>query len=232
VRAAEDKIFGAGARSKVDCSGAPDFTAVPPVPTLANGRGKDDSNVPVDYWKDTPALTNNMLEVVRTAFACDLTRVAALSIGFEGGNFTGGIRPTWLGINAAHHALSHFSDPQSKAQGARATDWRVLNRWFASQVALAVDKLRRTPYGTGTLLDQTIVYWFTRHGDGYQHDNHHLVGVLAGGAGGYFRMGRNLKLPPTNVNQLLISLAHAMGVEIKQFGVGETVATAPIGGLT
>ena len=41
-----------------------------------------------------------MQDMVALAFACDLTRVASISMSFEGGGSTGGLIPTWLGFNA------------------------------------------------------------------------------------------------------------------------------------
>jgi hypothetical protein len=57
--------------------------------------------------------------------------------------------------------------------------------------------------------------------------------MILGGAGGYFRMGRFLKLPRTNPTSVLISLAHAMGLEdVQDFGAADLAASGPLAGLT
>lgn len=83
-----------------------------------------------------------------------------------------------------------------------------------------------------TLLDNAVVYWFQRHGDGGLHANTALPNVIAGGAGGYFRTGRYLTIPRTSNTRLLLSIAAAMGVQFTTFGVGAGQATDPVAGLT
>jgi hypothetical protein len=85
--------------------------------------------------------------------------------------------------------------------------------------------------GTGTLLDETTIYWFNRHGDGDIHANFALPNIILGGTGGYFQMGRWLQLPATNPTQVLISIANAMGVDVPTFGEPSYAASAPLSGL-
>jgi hypothetical protein len=82
-----------------------------------------------------------------------------------------------------------------------------------------------------TLLDQTTIYWFNRHGDGNSHSNFALPNVILGGTGGYFKMGRYLQLGATNPTSVLISIANAMGVNVPTFGSGPLVSTSPLAGL-
>src|ERR1044072_9150273 len=86
--------------------------------------------------------------------------------------------------------------------------------------------------GTGTLLDETSIYWFNRHGDGNAHGNFALPNIILGGTGGYFKMGRWLQLPRTNPTSVLISLSNAMCPHVSSFGVQGLAASAPQAGLT
>jgi hypothetical protein len=172
-----------------------------------------------------PARYANMQDMVAMAFACDLTRVASISLSFEGG---GGLIPGWLGINTEHHALSHrLSD---LAQRERFN--KVVN-WAAEMVARMLDQLQRFAHPEGgTLYDQTLVWWMFRHGHGNAHANFGVPGILAGSAGGYFGpMGRYLSLPATDFATLPFTMVNAMGIPIKSFGVAENMVTAPLAAL-
>ena len=57
-----------------------------------------------------------MQDMVALAFACDLTRVASISLSFEGGGSTGGLIHTWLGFNANHHGSSHHGGNATKRE--------------------------------------------------------------------------------------------------------------------
>jgi hypothetical protein len=174
---------------------------------------------------DAPALYANMQDIVALAFACDLTRVASISLSFEGG---GGLVPTWLGFNNEHHALSHhFKDLVQRDK------YNKFCTWSATMVARMLDQLKKHPHPEGgTLYDQTLVWWMFRHGDGNAHANFGVPGILAGGAGGYFgTMGRYLALPPTDHAMLPFTMVNAMGLSLPSFGVADNMVTAPVPGL-
>ena len=109
-----------------------------------------------------------------------------------------------------------------------------LSTWIAGQIAELMDRLAALPSasGTGTLLDETTIYWFNRHGDGDAHTNFALPNVLLGGTGGYFQMGRWLQLQATNPTKVLISIANAMGVDVPSFGAQPFAANEPLADLT
>jgi hypothetical protein len=175
-------------------------------------------------YADVPMLTENFVDIISLAFACDLTRVASLTLGYPGGGGNGGIRPVWLGFNDAHHGLSHHGgDPTKRGK------FNKYVTWVVGEVARLLGKLAASPTATGTLLDETLVYFYFRHSDGNIHGNSNLPVVLAGGAGGYFgQMGRFLNLPKTNPSSLLITVAAAMGVKVDAFGVGPCRTMDPL----
>jgi hypothetical protein len=183
---------------------------------------------PTNPTSDAPALTNNMQDMVALAFACDLTRVASISMSWEGGGGSGGLVYTWLGFKNAHHGMSHHGgNPDKRAKYNRIT------RWYAEQIARMLDRLKAYPHPDGgTLYDQTLVWWMFRHGDGNAHANFGVPGILAGGAGGHFgQMGRFLSLPSTPFGTLPFSMVNAMGIEIDGFGLAENRATGPLAAL-
>jgi hypothetical protein len=177
---------------------------------------------------DTQTLCPFFLDMIATAFQCNLTKVASLSFGYPGGGDAGGLRMPWLGFTDPLHFVSHHGGDATKLD-----KYQKMSNWIASQVAGLMDRLAAIPSatGTGTLLDETTIYWFNRHGDGDSHANFALPNVILGGTGGYFGMGRWLQLPRTNPTKVLISLANAMGVDVPSFGETGLSDTSPLAGL-
>jgi hypothetical protein len=177
---------------------------------------------------DTETLSPFFMDIIATSFACNLTKVASVTFGYPGGGDAGGLRMPWLGFTDPLHFVSHH------ANNATLLDkYQKMSTWIAGQVAGLMQRLAALPSatGTGTLLDETTIYWFNRHGDGNSHSNFALPNVILGGTGGYFRMGRWLQLPATNPTKVLISLANAMGVDVPSFGESGLQDTAPLAGL-
>jgi hypothetical protein len=174
---------------------------------------------------DVPALYANMQDMVALAFACDLTRVASISFSHEGG---GVMVPSWLGLSAEHHGLSHkLTNPVERDK------FNKVMAWAAGMVARMLDRLKaHTHPEGGTLYDHTVVWWMFRHGDGKAHASFGIPAIIAGGAGGHFgKMGRYLNLPATNYFSMLFSLVNAMGIDIPGFGLAENLASTPLPGL-
>jgi hypothetical protein len=178
---------------------------------------------------DTETLCPFFLDMIVTAFQCNLTKVTSLSFGYPGGGDAGGLRMPWLGFSDPLHFVSHHGGDANKLD-----KYKRMSTWIAGQIASLMDRLAAVPSatGTGTLLDETTIYWFNRHGDGDSHANFALPNVILGGTGGYFRMGRWLQMPRTNPTKVLISLANAMGVDVASFGEQGLSDTAPLAGLT
>jgi hypothetical protein len=86
------------------------------------------------------------------------------------------------------------------------------------------------PGGSGSLLDHTTILWTNelRKGNDHSHDNIPFV-LVANGRG--FQMGRSLNCPLVPRNRLLLSLAHAFGDPIKQFGNSDYCDDGPLNNL-
>ena len=178
---------------------------------------------------DTETLSPFFLDIISTAFACNLTRVASVTFGYPGGGDAGGLRMPWLGFTDPMHFVSHHGGDATKL-----SKYQQMNQWIAGQIASLMQRLAAIPSasGSGTVLDETVIYWFNRHGDGNSHTNERLPNVILGGAGGYFKMGRWLQLPATSPTKVLISIANAMGVTVNSFGSGAFAANSALSGLT
>ncbi len=152
-----------------------------------------------------PEVGRAQMDLLVEALACDLTRVASLQWHNEGSTQ----RFTWLGHTEHHHALSHAGQQQPLID---------IYTWYAEQLAYLLGRLDSIPEGDGTLLDHTVVAWVTPMGRGDTHSSANIPVVLAGSANGYLRSGRFLDLAGRSHNDLLVSLANAMGLEIETFG--------------
>jgi hypothetical protein len=121
----------------------------------------------------------------------------------------------WLGIEEAHHELSHHPDSNKESQ----EKLTRINQWFCQQLAYLVRKLEETPEpgGDGTLLDHTLVVWTNELGKGNSHTLNNIPFVLIGNGFG-FRMGRSLRFKNIPHNRLLLALAHAVGHPLETFG--------------
>ena len=201
-------------------------------PAASCGLPASAAKVPTDDTSvrtgaDTQFLSPFFLQSIAVALGCGMTRVASLSFGYPGGGGAGGLRMPWLGFSDAQHSVSHHGNGADKMR-----KYGAMNAWTHGQVKFLLDELAAIPTPTGTVLDDTIVYLFNRHGDGNGHTNFALPNLILGGTGGTFKTGQVMKLPKTSPTKLLISIAHAMGVDVKTHGSGAYLDTSPLAGIT
>ncbi len=155
------------------------------------------------------------IDLAVTALACGSTPVASVQMSHTVSPLT----MTWLGHTSGHHTLSHASDydPVGVAQ------FVETERWFAEQVAYALDALAaRTDPTTGQrLLDRTVVLWAKELGDGRAHT---CVGVPWVVAGGGLTGGRLLNVAGATQDAVLTRLCQHLGLTDETFGLGTASA--------
>jgi len=192
------------------------LTLFQPAPPMTSGCSTPAAPAAVAYRDNDnyPKISSAMLDLIAAAFACNLTRVATLQYSYSRSY----VYPRWLGISQGHHGLSHDADSVTASMDKLAT----LNAWYAAELASFLQRLSKIPEGSGTVLDNTLVLWGNELGHGSDHTDRRVPFVLAGGAGGAFRMGRSLKYggAPAKAfhNNLLVSCMNAMGVSATTFG--------------
>lgn len=148
------------------------------------------------------------IDLMVMAFACDLTRVSSLMWS----RATSQQSFPFIGLTDKHHDLSHEGDSNTSAQNKLIQ----INNFFAGELAYLMQKLSEVPEGDGTMLDNTLIVWGNELGKGNSHSRHPIPLVIAGGAAGYFRMGRNLDYGDMLHNRLLVSVCNYMGLEEQQ----------------
>ncbi len=188
-----------------------------PGPTLPPGLGIGD---PATQDK----IGKMQIDNVVAALACDQARIVTFQWGGEG---TDESSYPWLGVPDAHHTLSHSNKNQIEEQKKLAT----IDTWHAGQLAYLIGKLKCVKEGSGTLFDNTVIAWVSGVAWGEIHAMTDLPVILCGGAGGYFRTGRFLEHPGLPHNNLLVSLANAVGSKMTTFG-NPAFCTGPLPNLT
>lgn len=179
-----------------------------------------------------------LLDVLALAIACDHTRVATI----QWGTGAGGPIFKWDGMNheVNHHKLSHGAffddcfpgDEREKCQ-AEPPNWQEclfqIDTWHAQRFAYLLDKLAAYTEGDSTVLDNSVVVWANELSDGRAHHFANLPFVIAGGGGGYLKVGQHIDLTNggdlydfgnrgVSCNRLLVTFMNAMGIEATEFG--------------
>jgi hypothetical protein len=164
------------------------------------------------------------MDLAAAALACDQTRILTFQWSYAESEHLF----QFLNVNGSHHVISHDN---SAAAG---TAYDTIETWYAQQFSYFLNKLDSYKEGERTLLDNCVVLWTSEIGDGITHDLSTLPCLLAGSAGGRIRAGRFIDFTSNrrDNNQMLISLAHAMGAEdLTTFG-DPSGAMGPLPGLT
>lgn len=196
------------------------------------------------------AITDAHIDVLAQAMACDITRFATLFLN----DLSYDNNP--LGLPKDNHgAIAHTYNASPVGDDGRPGDgqpdtWIPLakfNRYIYSKVARLMQKLDALG-----VLDSTLIYVTSDMGNPALHSTRNVPTLLAGGAGGKFRMGRRLKMQPdcptqspwcgvndavftpvTN-SRLLVSIAQAFGQNVESFGTQPdmSLTTGTLTGLT
>jgi hypothetical protein len=158
-------------------------------------------------------------EIIKTMFMCDLTRVVSFTfaygnsaIRFQNGVFNDpGLAGKYLDPNGkpindpnGHHDISH------KVGGAGAGDAHyIIDKYYCDRVAELLAEMDATPdIGGGTLLDNTLVVYWTEVSDGAIHGVVDMPVLLFGGkflkmkGGSFLQLGNpaaNANFSPTGI---------------------------------
>ncbi|MEY3173028.1 MAG: hypothetical protein RLZZ436_941 [Planctomycetota bacterium] len=163
---------------------------------------------PVDFRSRMEA----MFDVLTLAIRADSTRVASMMLA----NDSSVQSFAFLGVPEDHHSVSHHQQDPHKV-----SCYQKINRWYVEQFVGFIQRLRNTPEGTGSLLDNTQVLFGSGLSDGNRHDPDNLPILLAGGANG-LPSGRHIsyRSGSTPLCNLYLSMLLRHGMNVKQFGDG------------
>jgi hypothetical protein len=150
-----------------------------------------------------------MFDLQALAFQGDVTRVTTFQLARETSNRT---YPE-IGVSDPHHPLSHHgNDPEKIARMAK------INQFHVSLFAEYIQKLKNTPEGEGSLLDNTLLLYGSGIGNPNIHDHTNLPVLVAGGNATGLKGGRHVQYSqPTPLANLHLSLLDKAGVRLDSF---------------
>ena len=163
-----------------------------------------------------------MYDLLALAWQADITRVGAFQISYETSSRT----YPQIGVANSHHSLSHHA--QNEENIAKLIR---INTYHVEMLAYFLEKLRATPDGDGTLLDNALVLYGGSMSDGNDHSHYPLPCLLAGGAAGRLRGGRHLRYADRPaMTRALLNVLDLMGVQADEFSdaTGENARLADI----
>ena len=151
-----------------------------------------------------------MFDLQLLAFQADITRVITFQLTRELSNRT---YPE-IGVPDPHHPTSHHGgDPEKLAKIAK------INTFHVSLFAEFLQKLKATPEGDGTLLDNTVYLYGSGMGNSSLHDHVNLPILVAGGAATGMKGGRHIRYEQgTSLGNLHLTLLDRVGVHLDTFG--------------
>jgi hypothetical protein len=151
-----------------------------------------------------------MFDLQVLAFQADITRVISFQLARELSNRT---YPE-IGVPDPHHPTSHHgNDPEKLAKIAK------INTFHVSLFAQFLEKLKATPDGDGSLLDNTVYMYGSGMGNSSIHDHDNLPILVAGGAAAGMKGNQHIRYKdPEPLANLHLTLLDRVGVHLDSFG--------------
>lgn len=115
----------------------------------------------------------NQLNIIRTAFQCDLTRVATMTFAHGLSDIRFSRLDPSVTHGDGHHSLSHAPDTQ--------LDIANIDRIYMTELAKMLKAMKATPEGNGTLLDNTLVVVLSECAYGLTHAIENMPVLMFGG---------------------------------------------------
>lgn len=170
-----------------------------------------------------PVRSQAHFDLIYAALVCNRARIANLIFSYSSPIY----RYEWINLGIAlssniHNQVYH-NRANERARHIQAT------RWNWNELAKFLRRLKSTPEGAGTMLDNTLVYGTSHFG--LHHELERIPVVFFGNVQGRLVTGRSLKLsggPHTNA-KALCSLGRLCGLSIN--GMGDEPNSGPIPGL-
>lgn len=231
IRTLEQRISNLPLQAAGGCKKPNDPGADPGVGGDNNGAGSDSIATNTGYSGEEER-TRVLLDLIHMAFVCDLTRAATLQITVFQSHMnvfpiTGMLdSPVALSrpIRADLHEVGHNGDAEFRGQLAVS----LCLQWHLRHYAYLIDKLRASPEGAGTLLDNSAIVFMPEAGHGRHlntpsdtapktHSVEEMVLLVAGRAGG-LKPGRHVPTQGAHPAQCLLSAMRAVGFGGDAFG--------------
>ncbi|HET9131107.1 MAG TPA: DUF1552 domain-containing protein, partial [Terriglobia bacterium] len=151
-----------------------------------------------------------MYDLLIVAYRANITRVSTYMVARETSNRT----YPQLGVPDGHHEISHHQNlPEAIKKNIKIQIYHV------GLFAQFLEKMRTTPDGNGSLLDNSIVLFGSNMSNSNLHDHFPLPNLLVGKGAGRLKGGRHIKYPDrTPMTNLLLTLLDKAGVPTDSLG--------------
>ena len=166
----------------------------------------------IQFMADLDAIAANLFhqQIIASAFACDITRVAALEYGNDQ-KLT--VNAPGIPTDDQHGGYIHSGAMSNYA------NLVLFEAYLCKQFVAIINLLKGfqdplDPTGQKTLFDTTLLVWARDMGDAQNHNQQSMRFVLASGNGGYLKTaagGRYIKSTERH-ERLLLNICEAMGV--------------------
>ena len=183
-------------------------------PTMERPAG-----IPGTYAEHAKVIFDLML----LAYQTDLTRVITFMMGHEGTNRT----YREIGAQDGHHSLSHH-----KQMAAPIATLEVIDHYQSELIAYFLEKMRSTPDGDGSLLDNSIIVSGSALSDGNLHWHNNVPTLLVGGGGGRIKGGRHIRYPELPFSNLHLAVLDMLRVSEEGYLREGSDATGKLEGLS
>ena len=152
-----------------------------------------------------------MFDLQAVAFASDITRVFSFKMGRDGSSRA---YPE-SGVTAGFHPASHHQDREERIR-----EFQKINTYHIAQLPYFLAKLKNTPDGDRTLLDNTLIIYGSPMGNSNVHNHKRCPLFFAGHAGGRLKGGLHIRTADgTPMANPLLGAMHLLGLsDMKTFG--------------
>ena len=165
------------------------------------------AGIPEDYGQHMEL----MYDMLALAFQSDSTRVATLLLAGDGTNRAF----PQIGIPEGHHYCTHHQNVEELRNKVAAIDYYYMK--FFAKFLHKLDSIKDID-GNSVLHNSMIVYGCA-NSDGNRHTHNNLPVILAGSGGGTLNPGRYLRLCPTPMTNMFLSMADRVNVtDLERFG--------------
>jgi len=156
-----------------------------------------------------------MYDLMVVAYQANITRVITFMVSREVSNRT----YPQVNVSDGHHAISHHQNRAEKME--KNVRIQTFNVGMFSEF---VKKLKDTPDGDGSLLDNIVLLYGSNMSNSNAHDHFPLPNLVLGGAAGRLTGGRHLRYADhTPMTNLLVTVLDKAGV--RQESLGDSTGT-------
>ncbi len=203
------------------------LSAMPTTSTITIPDDPQKAGITIDTKSEAPQTVNKvMAQMLAVALASDLTRNATFMFTLPAAHVF--YRSAGSDMNDDFHDTICHTDPGDNAHQTR-VDKGVI---YAMQgLATFLGYLSSMTEGSGTVLDNTLIYVTSCTSWGKVHDTSEWPCLMIGKAGGALKGNQHLRYPGANLSSALLTIANVFGAKQTSLGLGAGQTSQELSGL-